>query len=106
MVDRDMIPVIEVFFRSLDELQFLLWIIDERAEFPLLGFAQCRTEEFSYFTLDITGGILQYMLKSLVFSVQVCQEMLSTFWQVKDSLEVDDLCAGIGHRWKGLCQQL
>ena len=106
MVDCDMIPVVEVFFRSLDEFQFLFGVINESAEFSLLCLTQRCTKEFANFAFDITGCVFQNVLECLVFSMKISQEMLSTFGQVEDSLEIDDLCTGVGHRGEGLCQQL
>ena len=54
----DVIPVIDVFFLSLYYLQFLLWIVDERAKFFDLAFAQGITEQLRHLTLDVTRGIL------------------------------------------------
>ena len=86
MVDCDMIPVVEVFFRSLDEFQFLFGVINECAEFSLLCLSQCRAKEFADLAFDVARSVFQHVLKSFIFSVKVCQEMLSTFWQIKDSL--------------------
>ena len=39
-----------------------------------------------------TGSIFQHMGKCLIFPVYIGKEMLRTFRQVDDRLEVNDLC--------------
>ena len=50
----DVIPVVNVGFVLLDEFQFLLRIVNKRAEFSLLLFAKGIAKEFVHLTLDIS----------------------------------------------------
>ena len=84
----DVIPVIDVFFLSLYDLQFLLWIVDERAKFFDLAFAQGITEQLRHLTLDVTRGILDDVQESLMLTVNICEEMFRSLWQVEYGREV------------------
>ena len=91
----DVIPVIDVFFLSLYDLQFLLWIVDERAKFLDLAFAQGITEQLRHLTLDVTRGILDDVQESLMLTVNICEEMFRSLWQVEYGREVYYLCCSI-----------
>lgn len=54
LVQGDVIPVVNVGFVLLDEFQFLLRIVNKRAEFSLLLFAKGIAKEFVHLTLDIS----------------------------------------------------
>ena len=54
LVQGDVIPVVDVGFVLLDEFQFLLRIVNKRAEFSLLLFAKGIAKEFVHLTLDIS----------------------------------------------------
>ena len=45
-MDGDTVPVIEVGFLCLDEFLFLLWVVDQCAEFFLLRLTDGVAEEF------------------------------------------------------------
>ena len=45
------------------------------------------------------------MLKGLVLAMQVGQEVFCALGQVKYGLQVDNLCAGLGHSWERLRQE-
>ena len=82
-VERDVIPVINVLLVDLDEFEFLLRIIDERAEVTFLLFAQGSAEEFVHLALDVTRCVFQYMQKSLVLTVDVGKEMLCALGRLR-----------------------
>ena len=93
-VDSDEVPVVEfgVVLKILfHQAQLQFRIIDERAQFFLLAWSEGIVEDFTHFPLDGAAGIAQHMLKSLVFAMQVSQEMFGTFGQIQDSFKIDDL---------------
>ena len=53
LVDGDAVPVVEILLLRLDELELLLRIVDERAEFLLLRLADVVAEEFVHLSLDV-----------------------------------------------------
>ena len=101
-VERDVVPVVDVGLRSLHQFKLLLGIVDQRAEFPLLALAEAVAEKVVHLALDVTRGILQHVLESFVFSVDVGKEVLGAFRQVQYGLQVDDLGAGFGYRGEAL----
>ena len=54
MMQRDVIPVVDVSLSQLHLFQHLLGIIDEGAEFTLVLVAQGVSEEFVHLALDIS----------------------------------------------------
>lgn len=94
VMERDVVPVVDVGLRGLDKLKFLLRIIDERAELALLRVAQCVAEELIDLSLDVSRCVLEDMLEGLIFSVKVGNEMLRGLREVEDGGEVDDLRTG------------
>lgn len=102
----DVIPVINVLLLSFHELQLLLWIVDERAKFLYLAFAQGVAEQFRHLTLDVSRSILDYVQESLVLAVNVSEEMLRTLWQIEYSGEVYYLCCSICYCWECCRKQL
>ena len=69
VVERNVVPIIDVGLRILHQLKLLLRIIDERAQLALLAVAKGGAEELVHFTLDVARGVLQHVLKSLILSV-------------------------------------
>ena len=106
LVQGDEIPVVQVRFLFLYQLQLLFRIINQRTDFLLLAFAQRMPEDFIHLPLYRTRSILQHMLKSLVLSMNIRQEMFRTFRQIQNSFQVDDFRTGIGDGRKTARQQL
>ncbi len=106
LVDGDAIPVVEILLLGLDEFEFLLRVVDERAEFLLLRLADVVAEEFVHLALDVAGGVLQHVLEGLALAVEVGEEVLGALGQVHDGLEVDDLGGGLGDVGERLREQL
>ena len=94
LVEGSEIPTVDVCFNGLDQLQFLLRIINERAEFFPFVFTECIAEDFVHFTFDGSRSIAQHMLESFVFAMQVGQEVFGSFRQVDDGFQVDDFSTG------------
>ena len=69
VVERNVVPIIDVGLRILHQLKLLLRIIDERAQLALLAVAKGGAEELVHLTLDVARGVLQHVLKSLILSV-------------------------------------
>ena len=95
-VDGDKVPVVQIFLffnLILYQLQLLGWIIDESTQVLLLTGAKRVIEDCAHLTLNPTAGIAQHMLESQVLTVQVGQEVFSSFGEVEDSLEIDNLGA-------------
>ena len=86
MVDGDVIPVIDVLFFLFHQLEFLTGIVDEGAEILLLRLPDLVAKYLIDLALDVAGGILEYMLESFEFSMNVCQEMLRAFGEVENGL--------------------
>ncbi len=78
-----MIPVVDIRFFLLNELQFLLRVIDKCAELTLFCLTQGVAEELVDLTLYVSGGILQNVLECFVFSVNVRKEVLCSLWKVQ-----------------------
>ena len=78
-MDGDAIPVLNISLARLDDLQFLLRIIDERAELFLLRLSDIVAKEFVYFSFDISRGVLQHMTESFTFTMYISQEVLCAF---------------------------
>ncbi len=81
LMDRDMVPVVNIGFTGLDEFQFLFRIIDQCTEFLLFRLPYLIAEEFTDLTFDVAGCILQYVLESIAFAMEVygddpCEEFL------------------------------
>ena len=89
----------------LDQFQFLLRIINQGAEVLLLLFAQGVSEKFVHLSLDVSRGISEHMLESLVLSVQVGEEMLRRLRKMKNGLQVDDFSRHLRDGWEITCQQ-
>ena len=105
-MNGDVVPVVDVFFFGLYEFEFLLGIVDERAEFAYFGFTKCVSIEFVHFALDVSRCVFQHVLECFVLAVNVGEEVLSAFGQVQDGLQVDDFGAGFGDCRERLGQQL
>ena len=90
-MDGDVIPVVEIFLVGFDEFEFLFGIVYECAQFATLGFADIAFEELADLAADVSGGILQYVLKGCTLSMQIGQEVFRAFWQVHNGLEIDNL---------------
>lgn len=106
VVDGDVVPVLDVALLLLHQFQLLLGIVDERAELTLLIGPEGVAKEVVHLALDVARGVFQHVLESLVFAVDVGQEMLRAFWQVEDGTEVDDFSTGVGNSRKRLREQL
>ena len=90
-MDRDMIPVVDIIFRSLDEFQFLFRIINQGAELTTLRLTNVALEEFADLTAYVTRCIFQNMLESLTLSVQISQKVFCTLWQIEYGFKIDNL---------------
>ena len=69
VVERNVVPIIDVGLRILHQLKLLLRIIDERAQLALLAVAKGGAEELVHLTLNVARGVLQHVLKRLILSV-------------------------------------
>ena len=83
LVQGDLIPVVQFRLLHLDQLEFLLGIVDERAQLLLLAFAQGVAEDFVHLALDGARAVLQHMLEGFVLAVYICQEVVRAFGQVQ-----------------------
>ena len=106
LVYGDVIPVVDVLVDGLDQFQFLLRVVDERTQLLLLGLADGVAENLVDLALDVARGVLQHVLESLVFAMQVGQEVLGALGQVHDGLQVDDFFGSIGNRRERLREQI
>ena len=106
LVQGDEIPVVQVCFLFLYQLQFLFRIINQRTDFFLLAFAQRMAENLIHFSFYRARSVLQYMLKSLVLSMNIRQEMLCSLRQIQNGFQIDDFRTGIGDGRKTARQQL
>ena len=97
LVERRLVVVVKGALVLLDEFQFLLGIINERTQILLLLLAQGIAEEVVDLALDVTRSVAQHVLEGFVLAVQVGQEVLGGFGQMKDSLEVDNLGGDARH---------
>ena len=97
-----MVPVVDVGFRCLDQLQLLVGIIDECAQLALFRFAQRVAEEVVYLTSDVARCVLEHMTECLVLAMNVGKKMLGAFGQVENGLKVDDLRACCRYRGERL----
>lgn len=97
LVERDAVPVVQVALLALDKLQFLLGVIDQRAEVAFLGLAERISKNFVHFLPDHARGVFEYVLKCLELPVEVREEMLGSFREVEDRFEIDDFGRRIGH---------
>ena len=51
------------------------------------------------------AGESKYSIKKLfIFSMEVCHEMLRSFWQIQHRLKIDDLRGSRSHTWIELCK--
>ena len=106
LVQGDEIPVVQVRFLFLYQLQLLFRIINQRTDFLLFAFAQRMPEDFIHLPLYRTRSILQYMLKSLILSMNIRKEVFRTFRQIQNSFQIDNFRTGIGDGRKTARQQL
>ena len=97
LVNGDVIPVVHILLHGLHQFEFLLGVVDESAEFLLLGLANGVAEDFGDFALDVARSILDYVLKGLMLAVKVGEEVLGPLRQVEDGLQVDDFGGGTRH---------
>ena len=105
-MDSDAVPILDILLLSLDELKLLLGIVDEGAKLFLLALADIVAEEFVYFSLDVTRGVLEYMAEGLALAVDVGKEVLGALRQSHNGLEVYYLGRCVGNRWERLRKQL
>ena len=91
LVDGNAVPVLYIFFLSLNQLQFLFGVVYQGAQLFLLALTDIVAKQLVYLTLDVTRGILQDMAESLALAVNIGQEVLGALRQRHDSLEVDNL---------------
>ena len=97
-----MIPVVEVFFCSFYESQFLFGVIDKRTELALLIVSEGGPEELVYLAFDISRRVFQHMLECRMLSMDIGKEVLCTFREVQYCLQVYDFSTGIGNRGERL----
>ena len=90
----DVVPVAEIVFIGLYQLEFLLWIVYECAQFLFLLLTECVAEYLVNLSLDIARGILEDMQEGLVLAVYVGKEMLCALGKVEYGGEVYDLRRG------------
>ena len=69
LVERGLVVVGQVPVGGLDELELLFGIINQGAEILLLLFAQGVAEELADLALDVSRGVAEHMLESLVLAV-------------------------------------
>ena len=91
LVERCLVIVVEGALVLLDQFQFLLRIINKRAQVLLLLLAQGIAKEVVDLALDITRSVAQHVLEGFVLTVEVGQEVLGRFGQMKNGLKVDNL---------------
>mgnify|MGYP007025208929 CR=1 FL=1 len=65
--------------RSADNLEFLLRIIYKRTKLPDFLLTHGSAEKFGNLAFDVTGSVSQNVSESLVFAVDVGDEMFSAF---------------------------
>ena len=106
LVDGDVVPVVDVLFLGLDELQFLFGVVDERAQLFFLAFADGGAEYFRHLALDVARGVLQHVDEGLVLTVQVGKKMFGALGKVQYRLKVDYLACRLGHGGVGGGQQV
>ena len=92
-------------FLSLQEFQFLLGVVYQRAEFADTFLAEFVPVEFANLALYVARCIAQDMFEGLVLSVYVCHEVLRSLWQVQYRFKIDDFRACRLHAGEVLCQQ-
>ena len=63
-------------------------------------------ENLIHFSFYRARSVLQYMLKSLVLSMNIRQEMLCSLRQIQNGFQIDDFRTGIGDGRKTARQQL
>ena len=106
LVKRNLIPVVQIRFLLLDELQLLGGIVDQRTKLRHFGFAQSIVENLVHLLPDHARSVLQHVAESLVFTVKVRKEMLGTFGKVQNSLQVDDFSRSVGNGREFLRKQI
>ncbi len=75
-VQRDLIPIIDIFFFLRNQRQLLLRIIDQCRQRFLITLPQRIAKLFIDLTFNSAGTIFQHMVKLFIFSMDVRQEML------------------------------
>ena len=92
-VERYIVEILEVGLFRTDNLEFLLGIIDQRAELRQIGVAHTVAVDLAHLSLDISRGIAENMAESLILAVEVGHEMLRALRQVQNRFEIDNLGA-------------
>ena len=72
-------------------------IIDKGTQIAHVLFAKCVSEEFGYFSSDITRGITEHMLESIILSMQVSKKMFCRLGKMQDGFQVDNLSSDSGN---------
>ena len=98
-IQRDLVPVLHIFFCLFYEFHFFLRVVDECGKRTFI----CRSERMPEYIIDFlshsSGSIAQHMGKRLIFPVNICQKMLRTFWQIQNRLQIDNLRCSGSNRW-------
>ena len=105
LVERHLVPVVQVGFARLDEPELLLRIVDQRAQLAHLRLAQRVVEHLVHLLPDDPRGVLQHVAEGFVLPVEVRQEVFGPLREVQDGFQVDDLGACIGNGRELLGQQ-
>ena len=100
LIQCNQIPVIQIGFLLFDQLQLFFGIINQSTYFFLFTLTQSMPEDFIHFPLHRSRSILQHMLKSFIFAMNIGQEMLCPFREVQNSFQVNNFCTGIRNRRK------
>ena len=90
-IKMDSVPVLHVRLRLFDDIHLGLWIIDQCGKPLLVPGTHRIAEHLVNFLSDRPGSVLKDMGKSLVFPVNICQEMLGPLGKVQYGLKIDDL---------------
>lgn len=105
LVERHLVPVVQVGFARLDEPELLFRIVDQRAQLAHLRLAQRVVEHLVHLLPDDPRGVLQHVAEGFVLPVEVRQEVFGPLREVQDGFQVDDLGACIGNGRELLGQQ-
>ena len=105
LVQGNDIPVFQFSFFFLHQLQLLFGIVNQGTKLFLFRFAQGIAEYFVYFSFNGSRGVAQYVLESLILSVQVGKEMFGAFRQVQNRFQVNNFGTGGGYGRKVMRKQ-
>jgi len=105
LIKSDTIEITQFALRCPDYLQLSLGIIYQRAQLAYLRFAKLRAERFRHLALDISRCIAEYVLKCLIFAMQISHKMLGALRKTHYSFQIHNFRAGRRYIGICLCQQ-